>query len=184
MSSVLMVSNGPSTSLWDESTAGFDVSVGVSKAASRWLFDWWVFSDFQTFLDEKPVGKPRVLTRDRTVAFLALNYPDCVRRLAGFDVSFVGDISIPNPGSPTMRGWPVYSGLMALRLLMLLKRTMPSPMKAILYGFDMEGVGDFTGFDGGSRDDQRWRREREAWGLMQPILRGHGITVERRTDGA
>lgn len=178
---VCIVSNGPSANIYDPDNPHehFAHTIGVNKAAAKWELDWWAFNDASTFYAVKPLGTPKIMTRQMAVNnlnYLYLSWP------ADHHVT-EGTIQIPWPrrSAAGRHGctpeWNTYSGLTALGLAWWLGGT-----EITAYGVDMGGAIDFTGEKHPHRQDARWERERASWtSIAKWLAKTHGVTTRRIT---
>lgn len=147
-----------------EADIGSRTRIGVNRAALRFRCDWWVFADWQTFIEYAgSLGVvPACFTTRDSLASLA-------RRGLRPPAVVFEDIVADLPPC-----WRVFSASAALALAASL-----GTVDVAVFGADMAGALDYDGTTGGRnrRDADRWCREREIMASMVSAARRIGIEV-------
>ena len=174
---VCLLSNGPSAVHYP-GPSRFDLVIGVNWTVTRWHCDWWVFCDAATYENHRPLGNPRIATRNpaaRQIQERVTGKPhaDFTAKLGAGLVVILEDMTSPKK-SPEVAEWWCYSGCAGLVLAFWLKAT-----RVTCYGVDLAGKEDFTGKESTSRSDERWARERIIWDWFAGAVAECGVEVER-----
>ncbi len=176
---IAIISNGPSAQLFSERHA-FDLIIGVNKVVQQYRCDWWCFYDAKTFADIEPVGHPYLAMNHLVPQAITDLCPQAIEKFktaAGRTLFFDTDICIPDWPIDADK-WCCYSGLAALGIAYHL-----GAKTITVFGADMCGVLDCTGFEFKPRTIERWQRERELWNMLVDRISRTGVHVARVVPG-
>ncbi len=144
------------TACW-RGRAGFDVLIGINRAAASIPCDFWCFGDMETPLTVTPLGSPRWATNE-----------NAARRLTKRGIAVPADAllweSLSSPGLAA--NWPVFSATAALVLARELGATR----------IECFGVVDA---EPPVNEAPRWAIERRIWNEVVAWLTRQGIPVTR-----
>lgn len=148
---------------------GYDLRVGVNRAAIAFECDVWAALDYPTIRDWKDaiLGAPVLLTRRQT-------YIDVQVGLR-LHATLVEDIACPVPL------WHLKTATAALGLL-----KARGVREIDVFGADWTDQPDFDGHlqVGSDRSADRWAQESETWQAMVAWLASHGCAVTRKHGSA
>ena len=166
---VALVCPGPSLVRFPGS-GGFDLTIGVNRAAGFAPCDYWVFADQRTpelLAPEGPAGAP-ILCCDAAVR----------RRLPRAHAVRPWIDSQWGPRKQPVKWWR-YSATTALVLALRL-----GAAEVVCWGVDQCGEADWDGYrdDAQRRDDERWSDERRVWEETVRMLAGQGVQVRHAID--
>lgn len=163
---IALLSAGPSLLRTFNDSLSFDVRIGVNRAAEHFACDWWSVGDWQAVVGDameplRPIGQPHIFTLDDSANTISKLRPELTphgwKQLCGAY------------GGP--EGWSTWSASAGAMLAYHLRaKTLD------VYGVDMAGHQDVSGFVGG-RGDERWNRERPAWEATVQWIRSRGVRV-------
>lgn len=155
---------------------GYDVLIGVNRAAGRFACDYWAMLDAVPFYHTTPIGAPAALCQ----------YPEWVKVL-----KYIADGGNPCPHRhldlKDVDAWlrPELHGVPArFKYSMLAGITLAHAIGAVevdVYGADWAGTQDFDGVElaKNCRDDRRWRLEKEGFHVLTTSLLNFGTRVRR-----
>jgi hypothetical protein len=155
---------------------GYDVVLGVNRAARRVPCDYWVFLDAHVPRDfGPPAGRPTLVSRAcalrRVTRGLAAGQAKWAEGLEHFPLE-----DLPKPASWPSK-WDNLSLLAALALAVHL-----GAVEIECWGVDWDGVRDWDGYSDArqNRTETRWSRERDLFNAIVVGLAAKGIRVSRR----
>jgi hypothetical protein len=167
MTTVAIISNGPSAKRYEDTDRDYDLVIGVNWTCLSWLCDWVCAFDGVCFGAERPtehvpprlctargvepcrgewLGRPKWFVHWHALAWLRDNRPEIAELLS----------------HEYVMTWPakdrevLYSGIAPLHLMHIL-----GLHQADCYGYDMAGDKDHTGLECSTRQESRWERERK-----------------------
>ncbi|MCX5658578.1 MAG: hypothetical protein NTW19_02515 [Planctomycetota bacterium] len=197
-----ILSQGPSAKLCRSRPRG--TLIAVNAMAAAWPADWWVFADAETFLAVRPLGAPTIFCKAAVLTDLAEMSPSGLAELLArgprLHEGLIGakdDEDVGN-GHDDFRGdnhraltlhprdfacenrlariraveprWNRWSGTAALALAIALD---DGPL--LLRGYDMHGDADALGSTRVTRDEPRWRQEREVFDHLLTLAKAAGL---------
>jgi hypothetical protein len=172
---VAVLCPGPSLrEAWRSKWAGqYDKVIAVNRAAIGYQCDWWVFLDAWIFCSFGLPYKPQIFTT-RACASKIKRTGDNTDRFMGHDRTWVDDC---RPNGPVGGNWSTYSSTTALMLAATL-----GAKELRLFGADMTGTREYDNYptDKFTRDESRWKRERELFETVTGFLaRSYGCNTHR-----
>lgn len=148
--------------------AGYDLVIGINRAATAFGVDVWVASDLPLILAEfgNVIGNPPLFTRDETLDSL-------IRRAYQRPISCCPFSQLACP----VDGWQTFTACAALVLAGRL-----GARRIHAYGADWNDRADFDGKSppGRRRDAGRWEQERRIW---DQVVEWVGVPVTRISKG-
>lgn len=166
----------PGPSLLDTYRPGdHDVTLGVNRAVLAVQCDWWVFVDWQTFLENEAR-----LDLSRMGIFCSGTAAESLRRhgQAG-RLAQARHLKLFEDLDRVTREWSRWSLYSATAGLMLAASL--GAVAIDVYGADWTDQPDFDGHraERDRRDDARWESERAVWSAVTEHLAEQGISTQR-----
>jgi hypothetical protein len=154
-----------------------DIRIGVNRAVTAVLCDWWVFGDWLALQDFIPIGKPNVFTHRKAESQLQqhvgpLHFYTVKMLLDSVERAFYDDVTTDCPVRLDGCTWSLVAALI------FVEWHLDGCLKRIdLFGVDWKGEEDWDGRAFGERSPERWERERID--VMRAVnwLMGKGVEV-------
>jgi hypothetical protein len=173
---VAILCPGPSLSSTYPGRDGYNVVIGVNRAATAFLCDLWAALDVQMIVDNagKVLGAPLLLSTADTIGTIPAHGVHWPRSLQ--QDKYLDAIPYLLGWSPDSIGWTSLSCTSAIAYAVSIHATAID-----LYGADWAGTLDFDGMAAGeNRAEPRWAMEKRlVMGYIAPWLVEHGITFRR-----
>lgn len=146
----------------------YDVVIGVNRAVTWHVCDYWSCADVHTFSLAWPIGSPTIVCLRGIYREMCLRHPDAAEH------EHLNRRAIRLDG--TKLNWTRFSAHVAIVLAAQL-----GAVEIDCYGMDLAGTADADGFADPRqhRDEGRWNKERRILAELTEILAARGVTVKR-----
>ena len=164
---------GPTLADWPGgwwADAGFDLVVGVNRAANLVACDYWVTLDRHTVKMSDPLGEPPVIAAPGMLGNITNAHPEIrVRANVPVDRRWIEGTKVR---------WWRWGLTVAIGFA-----TSRGADRIELYGVDWRGTDDWDGLNVPKmkRSPGRWARERRVFDRLVGVLAARGVTVVRMT---
>jgi hypothetical protein len=151
---------------------GYDMVIGVNRAAGLAPCDYWVMLDgVQVWKISAPVGRPKIICGHPSHLDLWRNIPEA-REHGWFDIQ---ECIQTLPEAPIT--WAVFSATAAIVTAIHL-----GAKSVDIWGADMKGIEDFDGLNMPgmyARSEMRWQKEARILHELTEHFAAKGITIQR-----